>query len=86
MNSVESLELNYKKNINKEVITMTIGKTKSYNTREFHKILIDNGFELVRQQGSHYIFKRGNQSITMNRDINYMVVRRLVKEYNLNLR
>ena len=66
--------------------TEAIGKTKSYNKREFHRILLNNGFELVRQRGSHYIFKRGNQSITMNRDINYMVVRRLVKEYNLNLR
>ena len=65
---------------------MAIGKTKSYNTREFHKILIDNGFELVRQRGSQYIFKRGSEHVTMNRDINYMVVRRLVKEYNLNLR
>ena len=63
---------------------MVIGKTKSYNTREFHKILIDNGFELVRQQGSHYIFKRGDESITMNRDINLMVIRRLIKEHNLH--
>ena len=65
---------------------MAIGKTKSYNTREFHKILIDNGFELVRQRGSHYIFKRGSEHVTMNRNINLMVIRRLVKEYDLILK
>ena len=65
---------------------MAIDKTKSYNTREYHKILIHNGFELVRQRGSHYIFQRGSEHVTMNRDINLMVIRRLVKEHNLVLK
>lgn len=65
---------------------MAIGKTKSYNTREFHKILIDNGFELVRQRGSHYIVQRGREHVTMNRDITLLVIRRLVKEHNLVLK
>ena len=40
---------------------MSIGKTKSYNKREFNRMLIDNGFELLRIRGSHYIFKRDNE-------------------------
>ena len=40
---------------------MAIGRTKDFTTREFHRILIDNGFELLRIRGSHYIFKRDNE-------------------------
>ena len=79
MNLEESLVLNYKGGI-----TMAIGKTKSYSKREFHRVLLDNGFELVRTRGSHYVFKRGNEEIVTNKDINKMVIRRLIKTYNLN--
>lgn len=65
---------------------MAIGKTKSYNKREFHRILIDNGFELVRTRGSHYVFKRGDEEIVTNKDINKMVIRRLIKTHNLNFK
>lgn len=64
---------------------MSIGKTKSYNKREFNRMLIDNGFELSRIRGSHYIFKRGNEGIVINKNPNYMVVRRLIKEFNLQI-
>lgn len=65
---------------------MAIGKTKSYNKREFHRILLDNGFELVRTRGSHYVFKRGDEEIVTNKDINKMVIRRLIKTHNLNFK
>lgn len=64
---------------------MSIGKTKSYNKREFNRILIDNGFELLRIRGSHYVFKCGNEEIVINKNPNYMVVRRLIKEFNLQI-
>ena len=56
---------------------MSIGKTKSYNKREFNRMLIDNGFELSRIRGSH--------EIVINKDPNYMVVRRLIKEFDLQI-
>lgn len=65
---------------------MSIGKTKSYNKREFHRILLDNGFELVRTRGSHYVFKRGDEEIVTNKDINKIVIRRLIKTHNLNFK
>lgn len=64
---------------------MSIGKIKSYNKREFTRMLVDNGFELSRIRGSHYIFKRDNDEIVINKDPNYMVVRRLIKEFNLQI-
>ena len=65
---------------------MAIGKTKSYSTREFHRILLDNGFELVRQRGSHYVFKRGNEEIVTNKDPNKMMIRRMLKTHNLQFK
>lgn len=79
MNLAESLVLNYKGGI-----TMAIGKTKSYSKREFHRVLLDNGFELVRTRGSHYVFKRGEEEIVTNKDINKMVARRILKQYKLD--
>ena len=64
---------------------MSIGKTKSYNKRKFNRMLVDNGFELSRIRGSHYVFKRGNEEIVINKNPNYMVVRRLIKEFNLQI-
>lgn len=63
-----------------------IGKTKSYNKREFHRILLNNGFELVRTRGSHYVFKRGDEEIVTNKDINKMIIRRLIKTHNLQFK
>lgn len=65
---------------------MAIGKTKSYNKREFHRILLDNGFELVRIRGSHYVFKRGNEEIVTNKDPNKMMIRRMLKTHNLQFK
>lgn len=62
---------------------MAIGKTKAYNTREFKRILLNNGFEILRTRGSHIIYKRNNETITINEGINKMICRRLLKTYNL---
>lgn len=65
-----------------------IGKIKNFSSREFNRILIDNGFDLVRKKGDHYIFKRGNDTITTtngSNGMNIMVARRLIKQYNLNI-
>ena len=62
---------------------MAIGKTKDYNTKEFVRLLMDNGFEFVRQKGDHYIYKRGIDTITATKKPNKMMIRRMIKTYNL---
>ena len=62
---------------------MAIGKTKEYNTRELNKLLADNGFELVRTRGSHYIYKRGKEEAVTNKKPNKMMARRLIKTFDL---
>lgn len=63
-----------------------IGKIKNFSSREFNKILINNGFELVRKKGDHYIFKRNSDTVTTTNGssgMNIMVARRLIKQYDL---
>ncbi len=58
---------------------MRISKTM----RTFIPILKENGYYYVRCRGSHFTFSNGQDSITVNRDLNKMVKRRLIKEHNL---
>lgn len=52
----------------------------TWTTREFKKMLRENGYELVRSKGDHFTFKKGSDTITINNRINVMVARRLIKE------
>ena len=63
---------------------MAIGKTKDYNTNEFKRLLIDNGFEFTRQKGDHMVYKRGNDVVVTTKKPNKMMIRRMIKTYNLN--
>lgn len=68
------------------IVMAAIGKIKNFSAREFNKILANNGFELVRKKGDHYIFKRDKDTVcTTNgsNGMNIMVIRRLIKQYNL---
>ena len=51
--------------------------------RGFVPILKRNGYRLDRINGSHFIYSNGNNSITVNKDLNKMVRKRLIKENNL---
>ena len=51
--------------------------------RSFVPILINNGYREIRSNGSHYIYSNGINTITVNKDLNKMVRRRLIKENNL---
>jgi len=53
---------------------------KAYNAREFKKILKINGFVYIRTNGSHSIYKKNEKEIVVNKDLNKMVARRLIKE------
>lgn len=62
---------------------MALGRTKEYSTQEFVRILLDNGFEYVSCKGDHKKFRRGNETVVVNKKLNRMVARRLLKTYNL---
>ncbi|MGF0102038.1 type II toxin-antitoxin system HicA family toxin [Bariatricus sp. SGI.019] len=53
--------------------------------REFIPILISNGYHEVRSNGSHFIYSNGKNKITVNKDLNKMVRRRLIKENSLRV-
>lgn len=56
----------------------------SYNVREFQRLLVDNGFEFVRQTGSHRIYKRGSEILSMpTSNPAQTTLYDLIKQYNL---
>lgn len=61
-------------------------RAKQYTEREFKKVLKQNGYKPDRWKGSHEIWinEKGNV-ISINKNPNTMVCRRLIKENNLNL-
>lgn len=63
---------------------MTLGKTKSYSSDEFIKILRKNGYHFVRQNGSHLVYEKdGDHIVITKKNINKMICRRLLKQHNL---
>ena len=56
---------------------------KQYSFKEFCKLIRKNGFELDHITGSHHIYKKKNRTLVVNKDLNKMVCRRLIKEYDL---
>ena len=56
---------------------------KTKEMREFEPILKANGYHEIRIRGSHFIYGNGKNQITVNKDLNKMVRRRLIKENNL---
>ncbi len=51
--------------------------------REFEKILSRNGYHELRSNGSHFIYTNGKKKISVNKDLNEMVRKRLIKENKL---
>lgn len=60
-------------------------KYRVLSDREFAKLLKKNGYAVARTSGDHTIWQKGNDNITVNRNINPMVMRRLIKEHNLTI-
>lgn len=56
---------------------------KPYTKKEFEKLLVNNGFSLQRVKGSHFIYKKGTDLISIPKNLNKMISRRLIKEYHL---
>lgn len=48
--------------------------------RDFQTVLRQNGYTCNRIKGSHYIYTNGNNTISVNKDLNPCVQSRLIKE------
>ena len=53
------------------------------DAKEMKKILRANGYDYIRCKGSHFIYSNGKNTIAVNKDLNCMVARRLIKQSNL---
>lgn len=53
--------------------------------REFERLLSKNGYKYARSRGSHFVYinRVSHRLIVVNKDLNDMVKRRLIKEYEL---
>ena len=53
--------------------------------REFVPILVYNGYydTKIRSDGSHFTYTNGHNQITINKDLNKFVRKRLIKENHL---
>lgn len=58
-------------------------RAKPYTKKDFEKLLINNGFSLQRVKGSHFIYKNGADLVSVPKNLNKMISRRLIKEYRL---
>ena len=58
-------------------------RVKAYSKREFEQLLTDNGFEFARCKGSHFVYKKENETVVVPKNLNSMIGRRLIKEHNL---
>ena len=57
---------------------------KQYSTRDFKRILQDNGYEYVRTKGDHSTYRKENKVLTINVvRLKPIVANRLIKEYSL---
>ncbi len=54
--------------------------------REFQRILINNGYKVIRNHGDHKIYSNGTRTISINlTNPNQMVMKRLIKDYGLTV-
>ena len=57
---------------------------KQYSTRDFKRILQNNGYEYVRTKGDHSVYRKENRVLTVNVvRLKPIVANRLIKEYSL---
>lgn len=58
-------------------------RVKAYTKREFAQLLNENGYEFARCNGSHFIYKKGDKTVSVPKNLNSMIGRRLIKEHKL---
>ena len=54
------------------------------DARKMKKILKNNGYEYQRCRGSHFMYSNGKYTIAVNKDLNCMVAKRLIKPLGNN--
>lgn len=57
---------------------------RQYTQREFIRIVEKNGFHYSRNNGSHAIYTKNGRHISIPKDLECVIARRLIKENNLN--
>lgn len=57
--------------------------TSMVDARRMKKILINNGYEYQRCKGSHFMYSNGVYTVAVNKDLNAMVAKRIIKQYHL---
>lgn len=56
----------------------------TYSVRDFRRLLQSNGFEYVRQTGSHMIYRRGSETLSLpSHKPSQTCLYDLIKQYNL---
>lgn len=58
---------------------------KQYTSREFIRLLKNNGYNYIRTNGSHQLYRKGNASVVVPIHLNRMIAQRLIKENGLNV-
>ena len=59
---------------------------KQYKTREFTRIVQNNGFKYNRTSGSHFIYtNEKGKHISIPKKLECVIARRLIKENNLRI-
>lgn len=57
---------------------------KQYTQREFIRIVKNNGFQYSRHNGDHAIYVKCGRHISIPKNLECVIARRLIKENNLD--
>ncbi len=55
------------------------------DAKHMKKVLYANGYMYMRCRGSHFIYSNGVNTMAVNKDLNAMVAKRLIKTYHLQM-
>lgn len=55
------------------------------DAKEMKNIFRNNGYEYQRCKGSHFMYSNGIYKVAVNKDLNAMVAKRIIKQYHLQV-
>lgn len=59
---------------------------RQWDVKDFRKVLKDNGFQYIRNRGSHEIYKNANgNEVVIKKKLNPTIALRLIKENKLEV-
>lgn len=62
---------------------LSVCNAGKYDFKKMQKILKNNEYSLIRIKGSHFVYSNGERTVSINKDLNMMVAKRLIKENEL---